>query len=568
MSTDLLEAYIAHQATNGVDAKTSYLKWIKKHPKDAAARHLLAILEAQLGNFEDALINFKQALKLDPKNSSILHNLANIYRKLNHLEMANKYLQRALKINPDSMAILNSFGVLATCNKDDIGAINYYNKVLSIDQNHKLAIFNIGISYIKTKQLSKAESSFKKLINIDNTNALAHHQLGQIYFAQENYKLALQHYKETIKHQPTYALAYHQIGCIYCQLKDYSLAIEFFTKVLEYQPDHLETRHNLGALYTQKHEYAAALVHWLRAIEPNNAEILHNIGSTYLALNKALEAKPYLLDALAIEPLHINANIAIGAVYLKSGEIEQAKFHYQTALKQDHTLDDVRYVLESIENKQQDETSTSYNKAPTKYIKNLFNQYAARFDEHLIGKLAYQTPTKIANELTDLMPNGNWKNCLDLGCGTGLAAIACKHMVLNFIGIDLAEAMLAEAKKTKLYGTLVCEDITTYLAQNSLQVDLVIAADVLPYFGDCQELFSLIFKNLAPNGIFIMTTELLKDSDSWELQGCARYAHGKNLIQKWLNNSGFIMLNQTNFTPRKQDGAAVLGQIIVVRKPT
>jgi predicted TPR repeat methyltransferase len=337
--------------------------------------------------------------------------------------------------------------------------------------------------------------------------------------------------------------------------------------VLEHQPDHIETRHNLAALYTQKHEYSAALVHWLRAIEPNNADVLTNIGSTYIALNKSLEAKPYLLDALAIDARHINANISLGAVYLKSGEIEQAKFHYQTALQQDQSLDDVRYVLESIETKQQISTNTTYNKAPNKYIKNLFNQYAARFDEHLIGKLAYQTPSKIAEELTDLMPKGSWKNCIDLGCGTGLAAIACKHMVHNFIGIDLAEAMLEEAKKTNLYNELICADIVDYLNDKALKADLIIAADVLPYFGDCLELFNLVFKNLTSEGVFIMTTELLQNSvDKWQLQGCARYAHGE-VIKQWLNETGFNIINETKFNPRTQDNKPVLGKIIIAQKP-
>jgi len=70
--------------------------------------------------------------------------------------------------------------------------------------------------------------------------------------------------------------------------------------------------------------------------------------------------------------------------------------------------------------------------APAEYVAKLFDGYADRFDEHLVEKLHYQTPSVLMEAISETVAklgiggcSGSgaplpFKRCADLGCGTGL----------------------------------------------------------------------------------------------------------------------------------------------------
>ena len=68
------------------------------------------------------------------------------------------------------------------------------------------------------------------------------------------------------------------------------------------------------------------------------------------------------------------------------------------------------------------------------------------------------------------------------------------------------------ARSKKIYDELVCKELVSCLKDNSLNHDLVIASDVLTYFGKCDEIFNLIkIKNNCKNTFFAFTTEHTKN---------------------------------------------------------
>ena len=52
---------------------------------------------------------------------------------------------------------------------------------------------------------------------------------------------------------------------------------------------------------------------------------------------------------------------------------------------------------------------------------------------------------------------------LDLGCGTGLVGERLRKMVRRLEGVDLSEAMLAEARRKQIYDRLHKGDLTQFL---------------------------------------------------------------------------------------------------------
>merc|ERR1712232_724873 len=88
--------------------------------------------------------------------------------------------------------------------------------------------------------------------------------------------------------------------------------------------------------------------------------------------------------------------------------------------------------------------------APPEYVATLFDDYAEKFEEHLVLKLHYSTPGLIAEDICKLgLSITTWQRGADLGCGTGLMCPPLRKLGFRgrLKGVDLSEGMLLQALK-------------------------------------------------------------------------------------------------------------------------
>src|ERR1700761_3378346 len=99
---------------------------------------------------------------------------------------------------------------------------------------------------------------------------------------------------------------------------------------------------------------------------------------------------------------------------------------------------------------------------PPAYVRTLFDQYAPRFDRALIDDLGYRGPSVLFKTVLAACHARRkpafFKRAIDLGCGTGLAAVAFASEVDHFVGIDLSPGMIEKAEATGLYTELEVND--------------------------------------------------------------------------------------------------------------
>jgi predicted TPR repeat methyltransferase len=217
-------------------------------------------------------------------------------------------------------------------------------------------------------------------------------------------------------------------------------------------------------------------------------------------------------------------------------------------------------------------------RAPPEYVGTVFDGYADRFEAHLIS-LGYSIPGAIRAVLVTHakvargLPAGP---ILDLGCGTGLVALATSDLPIGpFTGVDLSRKMLDRARAKQLYDELREADIAAYLAAGTQSWPLILAADVLCYFGALDELFALVHARLAPGGWFIFSVEeLLPDYDGivpgngrWALQRMGRYAHDSDYVHEAAIAAGFRILRTDRPVIRREAGAAVPGIMLTLERP-
>jgi predicted TPR repeat methyltransferase len=219
------------------------------------------------------------------------------------------------------------------------------------------------------------------------------------------------------------------------------------------------------------------------------------------------------------------------------------------------------------------------HRCPKEYIVSLYSTFASNFDDLLVNKLHYQTPSKL-RQVVDQMntsststPPDKFKCCLDLGCGTGLSGLAFRDCVEDLVGVDLSPEMIERAKQRNCYKNLFVGDLESVFVVTPDWTppvfDIVIACDVFVYIGDLKSIFHSIRKNVTCDGVFAFSTEALDEetcgTNPFTLHKNARFAHKKSYIENLANKTEFMLDSMTKTVIRKNKGTDVQGFLVVLR---
>jgi predicted TPR repeat methyltransferase len=217
-------------------------------------------------------------------------------------------------------------------------------------------------------------------------------------------------------------------------------------------------------------------------------------------------------------------------------------------------------------------------RAPADYLRAVFDGYAERFDAHLLS-LGYRAPGLFRAALLRLLPglsDGETTGpVLDLGCGTGLAAVAVSDLPLHpIIGVDLSPGMLREAAAKQLYAELHEADVVAALAQDARPYRVILAADVFCYFGSLDEVLAAVHRRLLDDGLFLFSLEELPSAGEtpdaggrdWALGRLGRYGHSAAYVERAASSAGFVIREAERETLRCEMGAPVPGLIIALQR--
>ena len=203
------------------------------------------------------------------------------------------------------------------------------------------------------------------------------------------------------------------------------------------------------------------------------------------------------------------------------------------------------------------------------YIRALFDDYAPRFERHLVGGLGYVGPELIRDALA--AEPARFAVALDLGCGTGLVGATIRDRVGHLTGIDLSPGMLALARtKTHhgrpLYDRLVEGDLLTFLAaEPPACADLCLAADVLIYVADLVPVLAEIARVLRPGGLAAFTVQS-HDGDDGVLGVDGRYAHADAHIAAAASEAALEIVLLRAADVRREAGRPVPGRVAVLHR--
>jgi len=215
------------------------------------------------------------------------------------------------------------------------------------------------------------------------------------------------------------------------------------------------------------------------------------------------------------------------------------------------------------------------DKAPEAYVRTLFDQYAPRFDQALLARLAYRGPEQLGSAVSAVAghsadsgapstASSGFSRCLDLGCGTGLTGAVFRPRAAWLEGVDLSPGMIREARRKKLYDALHEAEITAFLQTVARSFDLVVAGDVLSYLGELTPLFQAVAPILAPGGLFAFTVQSgSEDGPDIRLGADQRFSHRANYIARVAAACGLAVRHSKSVFCRCEAGRPVPSLVIV-----
>lgn len=204
---------------------------------------------------------------------------------------------------------------------------------------------------------------------------------------------------------------------------------------------------------------------------------------------------------------------------------------------------------------------------PEGYVRALFDGYATNFDQALTEGLNYRAPDLLFHAVAAAHAGQRMKfgSVLDLGCGTGLAALPFRPFGDWMVGVDLSPAMLAEARKKGLYDRLIESEAVAFLAGEAnigAHYHLMLAADVFMYLDDFSAAVQAAARVLASPGQFAFSVET-HDGEGVILRETLRYAHSATHVRAALETAGLELISLDSASTRTEKGVPVPGLIVV-----
>ncbi|KAJ6761637.1 UDP-N-ACETYLGLUCOSAMINE--PEPTIDE N-ACETYLGLUCOSAMINYLTRANSFERASE SEC-RELATED [Salix koriyanagi] len=181
----------------------------------------------------------------------------------------------------------------------------------------------------------KGRDSHHEVVNED-----AHLELAHKLYKSGNYKQALEHSSTVYERSPQRTDNLLLLGAIYYQLQDYDMCIAKNEEALRLQPRFAECYGNMANAWKEKGDIDLAIRYYLVSIEgftikfahtnvaciilrPNFADAWSNLASAYMRKGRLDEASQCCRQALALNPLLVDAHSNLGNLMKAQGLMQE-----------------------------------------------------------------------------------------------------------------------------------------------------------------------------------------------------------------------------------------------------
>jgi len=524
------------------------------------APHLLGVIVSQHGDWIRARRLIESSLVVQPDDADAQANLAWVYVHLGLKDKALARCDQALAQEPAHVRALVTRGLALLLSQRHEDAVLSFDRALALRPEMAEALNYRGQSLHALGREQEALASYDAALRLHPGYAEAHNSRGVVLAVLDRHEEATAAFRQALACHERHPEALFNLGMQLQNARRYDEALAHYEAALAAKPDYPEAlTYRAFAMHRLRRLPQDCLASLDRALmlRPAYFEALNGRANMLGELGQYAEALENYDQALALRPDFHEAHLNRGHALRELGRLEEAAEAYRAALQFGGDAQAGLFALAAMGQEQAPAT------APPDYIVSLFDGYAERFDEHLVGKLKYQAHERLCEALLALKPPPG--DVLDLGCGTGLCAALLQPVARSMTGVDLAPKMLEVAARRGLYRQLECADVVAFLdRQPQPAYDIVVSTDVFIYIGDLQPVFRGVRRAIRPGGLFGFSIEST-DSGDFVLQPTRRYAQSTGYIRRLAKEHGFEIVHLEPCVIRKEKSEDTAGHVAVLR---
>ncbi|MGJ4941233.1 methyltransferase domain-containing protein [Bradyrhizobium sp. HKCCYLS1011] len=430
-----------------------------------------------------------------------------------------------------------------------------------------LSLVCVADAHMRAGRMKRAEEMNREAIALDPQCYEAHNNLGHVLRHTGRTAEAVGHFSLAFQINPNVAVVAYNLAMALSELNRFSEALPF-------------------------HRRAAAL-------DPSSADAHSTLAFSLGQLAEHAEAEQQYLRALQIDPLHFGARINLGLALVEQGRIAEAYQHAQVLAQADTApgfphktfgillarvgcQDGARLCFErhlAAHPQDRDEIAMLLAavggalpaRATDQQIVHLYNSRADGWDKGAAVDNSYRGHQLVAAVVTECNPH-SLGTVIDAGCGTGLVGELLRPRAQRLIGIDMSDAMLAQAREKNCYDDLHCGDLLNYMARHPSSCDVIASAATLVHFGELNAVFAAARQCLRPGGVFVFTVFPNDDDEDavaiGTLNGLAQggcFRHGAAYVARTAAASGLsveVLRREVHEYARK---VAIPGIVVALR---
>ncbi|OIR11459.1 ubiquinone/menaquinone biosynthesis C-methyltransferase UbiE [mine drainage metagenome] len=553
----LRQAVAHHQAGELQEAEKGYRAILQSDPHHPKANHNLGALYVQQQQPAAGLPFFAAALEADPAHGQYWLSYIDALYQAGQPETARQVLALARQSGLQGEDV----DVLAAHLEADMPS----------DEEHRGRAVALQREASPTAK-SAEEPEVKPAGKTGGKPAQGEIDALMALFTQGRSAEAVTLAQTMVQRFPLYGFGWKVLGAAFKQLGKNAEALAPMQRAAELLPNDAEAYSNLGGNLQdlgRSNEAVANLDHALK-LNPKNADALLNMGVALQALGRHEEAEKSYRRALELKPDFAAAHGNLGVVLQSMGRLTEALAHFQSRarLMPGNAVD--QHLIASL-------TGKNTERAPAKYVEDVFDSYADSFDTHLQQALQYGVPAKLAQMVQRHLLPATKCDVLDLGCGTGLVGVEFAPFAGSLVGVDLSEKMLERAQARNLYQRLVRSDLLPMMqAEPTSSFDVIATADVFIYLGKLDDVIAEVKRLLRQGGLFAFSVEdcevqldgdIQGDSPDYQLKNTGRYGQSVKYLERLASDNGFLVTEMTATDIRTEHGKPIKGHIGLWMKP-
>lgn len=420
---------------------------------------------------------------------------------------AEQALRESLRLDPRNLQALANLGTALAEQKRYDEAVDTLLQVLTLNPGHRPARIGLINALTHLHRYTEAEAQCKQLIARDQNDAEVLTLLGNIHRMKGELGPALARFEKALSADPGSVSAHMNKGLVLRATGDNNAAIKSFSRASQ--------------------------------LAPENPAVWFIKGMTRIANNDLEQAAKDLEEAFRLNPHDINAGGQLASVYRHLRRIPESVEVSRRILAVDPENVRAKFYIKAFEKQ---EAGQAVPRIPREVAEATYSQadVGKNFEASLKGGLEYKAPDVLNDAVRSICDQqGAGLDILEIGCGTGLCGSRFSDIARTLVGTDLSSSMLDVARAKNAYTSLYVADLADVLSGNPDSFDLVIAMDVLCYFGDLTEIFRKCHNTLRAHGVFALSVEKPDDDELWLLHPYGHFVHSLRHLRHAAGAAGF-----------------------------